>query len=421
MIYFEIFVMDICQKEFIQSMKSPLFTFCIGVAIMFLLASCGSTDKANQPALATDSASQSVANITESSPNAAATPAFNLQQYSGMWIDTKFNQYECDECKSAIDIQINQDNNRTGTITITLYNTYQILVSNCPFQLNDANQGQFDITGNLVGTGKLIFQEDSIDLEIQPQSGGGDVVDFYSTKRTFVRNPYQDATYSDAIDLVKAQIDLPTGSKLILESSSEEFGDFLYAGKELEVVDVQDRNGVLLTRYIVNTIKNTVTEKPLIPPGVIADDSNYAIKIGDQLLTITDSEKRAVQLLGKPKKLEPANQLGEGADTFSEMYGNSLEFDGLTLSLLGMTESEMWISELEVTTNKYPTSMGIKVGDTVENLQKAYPNIYYRESASIDEPNLEMYEYYQDFYGYHAEFMVKDNIIQRINMYFLFD
>jgi hypothetical protein len=99
-------------------MKSPLLTFCIGVAIMFLLASCGSTDKANQPALATDSASQSVVRITESSPTAAATPAFDLQQYSGMWIDTEFNQSDCDECKSTIDIQINQDNNRTGTITI---------------------------------------------------------------------------------------------------------------------------------------------------------------------------------------------------------------------------------------------------------------------------------------------------------------
>ncbi|MBB3073288.1 hypothetical protein FHS14_006325 [Paenibacillus baekrokdamisoli] len=49
-----------------------------------------------------------------------------------------------------------------------------------------------------------------------------------------------------------------------------------------------------------------------------------------------------------------------------------------------MTKSNLWIEDLEIRTNKYSTAAGIKVGDSVEDLLKAYPNIHYSEATVFD-------------------------------------
>ncbi|WP_182301389.1 hypothetical protein [Cohnella cholangitidis] len=88
-----------------------------------------------------------------------------------------------------------------------------------------------------------------------------------------------------------------------------------------------------------------------------------------------------------------------------------------------MTEDDLWLAEIVLTKNKYETSEGIKVGDTLNALINAYPNIKFSATTVIDEkPNSEVYEFFQDSLGFFAEFIIDENeTIEEIHMYFLFD
>jgi hypothetical protein len=157
--------------------------------------------------------------------------------------------------------------------------------------------------------------------------------------------------------------------------------------------------------------------------GIVKEDEYYSIKYNQSLVQLRNDEKSVAKILGDPIKASQARQLGEGADTFSEMYSKELYYEGLTLKLLGMEINNLWLSEIIIDERKYETSEGIQVGDTLDGLKNAYLNIKYTY-LKIDEhkPNSRIYEYFQGELGFFAEFIINENdVIEKIHMYTLFD
>ncbi|GGH60231.1 hypothetical protein GCM10008014_34570 [Paenibacillus silvae] len=167
------------------------------------------------------------------------------------------------------------------------------------------------------------------------------------------------------------------------------------------------------------------TDPPVSTPelGNIKEDKYYSIKYKQSLVQLRDDEKTVVHILGEPDEASQVKQLGDGADTFSDMYSKHLYYSGLTLKFLGMEKSSLWLSEIILDKNEYETSEGIKVGDHLEKLKNAYSNIKYEKLKTIDnKPNLKIYEYFQGDLGFFAEFIVNESdVIEEIHMYFLFD
>lgn len=134
----------------------------------------------------------------------------------------------------------------------------------------------------------------------------------------------------------------------------------------------------------------------------IQEDNYYSIKTDESsLIQLRNDEKSVREVLGKPLKETTPEPLGDGADTFSGMYSKTLEYDGLTLKLLGKSAEELWLSEIELSSNKYATSEGIKVGDSLNTLLNAYPNIKYLDTTVLEnKPNSKVYGFRQGELGF---------------------
>ncbi|WP_373232135.1 hypothetical protein [Cohnella sp.] len=157
--------------------------------------------------------------------------------------------------------------------------------------------------------------------------------------------------------------------------------------------------------------------------GKVLEDKYYSIKSNKSLVQLRNDEESVLNILGKPIKETTPKQLGDGADTFSEMYSKTISYEGLSLRFLGMSEEELWLAEIEISSNKYQTSEGIKIGDSLNSLLNAYPNIKYKDTTIIEEkPNTKVYGFWQDYLGFFADFLIDENEnIEEIHMYFVFD
>ncbi|MEF2965365.1 hypothetical protein V3851_05920 [Paenibacillus sp. M1] len=158
--------------------------------------------------------------------------------------------------------------------------------------------------------------------------------------------------------------------------------------------------------------------------GIVRDERFYSMKSKDSsLIQLKNDETSVQEALGQPLKKTSPQPLGDGADTFSKMLGKTLEYDGLSLKFLGKSAEELWLSEIEISKSEYETSEGIKVGDSLEALQSAYPSIKYMDTMLLeDKPNSKVYGFRQDELGFFADFIVDGNDqIEGIHMYFVFD
>jgi|GEM_PF-3846425 len=160
-----------------------------------------------------------------------------------------------------------------------------------------------------------------------------------------------------------------------------------------------------------------------VEAGKILEDKYYSIKSNNTLVQLRLDEKSVLHTLGEPIKETTPQKLGAGADTFSEMYSKTTSYEGLSLLFLGMSEEDLWVTDIKVNGDKYQTSEGIKVGDSLKSLFNAYPNIQFMATIVIEEkPNSRVYRFWQDHLGFFAEFIVDENdIIEEIHMYYLFD
>ncbi|GFN30454.1 hypothetical protein [Paenibacillus xylaniclasticus] len=162
-----------------------------------------------------------------------------------------------------------------------------------------------------------------------------------------------------------------------------------------------------------------------IEAGKILEDQYYSIKpiSNDSRVQLRDDEDTVVNTLGSPIEETAPKKLGEGADTFSEMYQKTVSYEGLTMQFLGMDQDKLWLAGMKMDGDQYQTSEGIKVGDHLQSLLDAYPNISHKVDMVIEEkPNARVYSFWQDDLGFIAEFIVNDqDIVEEIQMYYLFD
>ncbi|WEK54434.1 MAG: hypothetical protein P0Y55_18170 [Candidatus Cohnella colombiensis] len=102
----------------------------------------------------------------------------------------------------------------------------------------------------------------------------------------------------------------------------------------------------------------------------------YAIQAGGNYIALwdRDSADNLVALLGEPIA-ESTRQLGPEADTFDGTYIRELTYDGLELKLASGDGEGFYIIGIRVFNDRYKTSLGIKVGDTTQQVEAIYPSI----------------------------------------------
>lgn len=112
-----------------------------------------------------------------------------------------------------------------------------------------------------------------------------------------------------------------------------------------------------------------------LEPKIAGEIPLFAIQAGEEYLALNvwDNEVDLHALLGKPLK-ESTKQLGPEADTFDGTYTKSISYQGLELNLASGDGERFWLIGMQVT-ERYPTSLGIRVGDTVQQVEAAYPSI----------------------------------------------
>ncbi|MDP4268472.1 MAG: hypothetical protein Q8880_13695, partial [Bacteroidota bacterium] len=101
----------------------------------------------------------------------------------------------------------------------------------------------------------------------------------------------------------------------------------------------------------------------------------YSIKVGNSFIRPGDYEKNInlFGLLGKPineeycKSISPDYPLG--------IEYRTLFYDGIRIDFYKSKNGLYKICGINVWNNKYPTSLGIKLGDNLTKLKTVYPNL----------------------------------------------
>jgi hypothetical protein len=118
-------------------------------------------------------------------------------------------------------------------------------------------------------------------------------------------------------------------------------------------------------------------------------DNDFSIVIGDVIaLHDWDDEINLYKMLGQPISTE-VEELGEGADTYRGSIIKTLTYDGIELTLFSPPHNRetFFVQVIEVTSEKFMTPRGIKVGDTVEDLKHAYPIVSLSNDGKSEENN----------------------------------
>ncbi|MGI2294959.1 hypothetical protein [Paenibacillus sp. GXUN7292] len=130
-------------------------------------------------------------------------------------------------------------------------------------------------------------------------------------------------------------------------------------------------NGEQMDMEFINTFVLTEDAAGAIP--------FYAMSVDDTLIPLWVKEHEAdlVKLLGDPinEAVKRLGEDGEDAGPFAGTYVKDLTYDGLELKLASGGGEEYRIIGMRISSSKYATSLGIKVGDTAEQVEAAYPFI----------------------------------------------
>ncbi len=154
------------------------------------------------------------------------------------------------------------------------------------------------------------------------------------------------------------------------------------------------------------------------PGEAINDINDFSFLIGDKKVSLFDwdYEVDLENLLGKPTH-EKTTNLGPASDTFAGSYVKELKFDGIELELFSPKDdgNDFYILSMLVTDSKYQTSRGIKVGDSLEELKKTYPETEPVLDGRTDENNMG-YRILEGAYNY-ITFEVNDGVVEQIKIY----
>ncbi|MGF1672983.1 MAG: hypothetical protein ACFCUV_04760 [Rivularia sp. (in: cyanobacteria)] len=128
------------------------------------------------------------------------------------------------------------------------------------------------------------------------------------------------------------------------------------------------------------------------------------IKLGMQ-------EKELIQKLGKPK-----SRTIKYDDGCYNSYVTTWKYDGLEITGLSDTNnpSQSRVESMFISSPRYPTEKGIKVGDNISKAQKAYSNLLSQFNRGKD---LDYLGYYtNEFHGGLSFSSDKEKIIKQISL-----
>lgn len=134
--------------------------------------------------------------------------------------------------------------------------------------------------------------------------------------------------------------------------------------------------------------------EPLDAPGADdADRSPLALQIGESLIAIGDWDDKVdlAALLGTPAD-ERVIQL-ENADTHTGSFMKQLAYDGLEIDLFSPEHNgeTFWILEMRISKEGIPTSRGIAIGSTLEEVLDAYAEFEWHSSGGAGKETRYMY------------------------------
>lgn len=145
-----------------------------------------------------------------------------------------------------------------------------------------------------------------------------------------------------------------------------------------------------------------------------------AIQAGGKYIALRDydNEVDLTALLGEPLT-ELTKQLGSDAGTFNGMYTKSLTYEGLELTLYSAKGDKYYLVNMRVTDERYATSLGIRVGDTAQQVEEVYPFVELAKDGRTPPHNF-AYALSNDFYS-NLYLDIKDGIVNEIYFEYLID
>ncbi|WP_276351899.1 hypothetical protein [Cohnella caldifontis] len=144
--------------------------------------------------------------------------------------------------------------------------------------------------------------------------------------------------------------------------------------------------------------------------------SEYSLQIGDGYLALRDGGDRADAMLGALASRQVEKL--ENADTYTGSWIERRTYDGLKMELFSPKQDgkTFWIMTMEVSKKGYPTSKGIEIGDTLEQLKKAYPGIEMANDGRTDPINAAYEIHDRDRFNF-LSFEIVDGTVTGIKIY----
>jgi hypothetical protein len=160
-----------------------------------------------------------------------------------------------------------------------------------------------------------------------------------------------------------------------------------------------------------------------VNPDLTSEIPLYGILASGEFLQLQtwDNEVDLQALLGQPVT-DSGKQPIQASDTLSGSFIKKLTYDGLELELFSPSQNgeTFWIMNMSLTNNRYMTSLGVSVGDTVQALREAYPGIPMGDDGrSGRSATNSMYELNDETGSKRLLFDVQDGIIKQIDIKFL--
>lgn len=119
------------------------------------------------------------------------------------------------------------------------------------------------------------------------------------------------------------------------------------------------------------------------------DFTVFGIKIGQQEIHLRDKQNKEafVSWLGEPLKEENIEQAGDG---FTGSVVKKLIYEGITVDLFAPPPDEgkepnYWVLGVTTSSEQFKTTRDIAVGNTIEELLKAYPEAEIAKDGRVDE------------------------------------
>ncbi len=179
------------------------------------------------------------------------------------------------------------------------------------------------------------------------------------------------------------------------------------------IFNLQQNEGVEGGLKPVPTMESGLTTSPTVSPDITKRQFSFAIKVGYAQIRLGDDEVKAdvTGILGEPLSLKTTVS-GPEAFPYAGIHYKTYEYDGLVVTSYRSKEGPVLICSMVVTSSKYATASGIKVGDSLERLKAVYP---VAKMQAPDGPG-EIYELYDATGANWMSFEIKAGKIATISI-----